>query len=155
MSDSKDVVGRLLEVVTALGNASQSEATSRLRQMAKAALGHQHGVVTMNMPTATYPGLNDAAHTAPDPEESAKTCAESSYKYYTASPVEFWTAKQKGRALHVVLVLANTPPEDWLRRSEIWKGLAEFRTSDVSQGKCGWCGSHEKCAAQECGWQKQ
>lgn len=31
------------------------------------------------------------------------------------------------RALQIVRILANTPPEDWLLRSEIHAGLSEFR----------------------------
>lgn len=73
-------------------------------------------------------------------------------KEYSVSPVELWTPKQKGRALHVVLVLANTPPGDWLRRAEIWEALAEFRVSGPLQKKCTWCGSTERCNASECGF---
>jgi hypothetical protein len=46
----------------------------------------------------------------------------------TPSPAERWTPEQRGRALHVVIVLANTSPDEWRSKKEIHEALAEFRT---------------------------
>jgi hypothetical protein len=48
---------------------------------------------------------------------------------YSISPAENWTPEQKGRALHMILVLANTPPNEWRSKPEIHEALAEFRAS--------------------------
>jgi hypothetical protein len=44
---------------------------------------------------------------------------------YSISPAENWTPEQKGRALHMILVLANTPPNEWRSKPEIHEALAE------------------------------
>jgi len=45
----------------------------------------------------------------------------------SVSPCEAWTPEQKGRALEMIRVLANTPPQDWRTKKEIHAALAEFR----------------------------
>jgi hypothetical protein len=48
------------------------------------------------------------------------------------SPAERWTPEQRGRALHFIIVLANTPPDGWRSKPEIYEALAEFRTPQKS-----------------------
>lgn len=38
-----------------------------------------------------------------------------------------WTPTLKGRALRMIHVLANTPPNEWRTKREIHAALAEFR----------------------------
>jgi hypothetical protein len=48
------------------------------------------------------------------------------------SPAEQWTPEQRGRALHFIIVLANTPPDGWRSKKEIYEALAEFRSPQES-----------------------
>lgn len=43
------------------------------------------------------------------------------------SPCEDWTPKQKGRALEMIRVLANTQHHEWRSKKEIHAALSEFR----------------------------
>jgi hypothetical protein len=49
------------------------------------------------------------------------------------TPCEGWTPAQKGRALEMIRVLANTHPSEWRGRQAIYEALAEFR--DVEHGE--------------------
>lgn len=49
-------------------------------------------------------------------------------------PAEKWTPEQRGRALHFIIVLANTPPNDWRSKKEIHEALAEFRSPQATVG---------------------
>lgn len=40
---------------------------------------------------------------------------------------ESWTPERRGRALHMIWVLANTMPGAWRTKIEMWRGLEEFR----------------------------
>lgn len=40
---------------------------------------------------------------------------------------ETWTPEQRGRALHMIYVLANTMPGAWRTKVELWREFAEFR----------------------------
>lgn len=51
----------------------------------------------------------------------------------TPSPAEQWTPEQRGRALHFIIVLANTPPDGWRSKPEIYEALAEFRLPQVNE----------------------
>jgi hypothetical protein len=51
------------------------------------------------------------------------------------TPCEGWTPAQKGRALEMIRVLANTPPKEWRSKPELHDALAEFR--DVEHGETG------------------
>lgn len=50
------------------------------------------------------------------------------------SPCESWTPAQKGRALEMIRVLANTPPHEWRPKSQIYAALAEFRPTPAADG---------------------
>lgn len=43
------------------------------------------------------------------------------------SPCENWTPEQIGRALEMIRVLANSPPDQWLSKPLLHQALAEFR----------------------------
>ena len=40
-----------------------------------------------------------------------------------------WTPEQRGRALYIVWILANTPPGEWQNKKTIYAALDEFRRS--------------------------
>lgn len=44
------------------------------------------------------------------------------------SPAERWSPEKRGRALHYIIVLANTPPDGWRSKAELYEALAEFRS---------------------------
>ena len=50
---------------------------------------------------------------------------------------ESWTPEQRGRALHMIYVLANTPPSEWRTKKELHEGFAEFRAPLVSANERG------------------
>ena len=50
----------------------------------------------------------------------------------TKSGPETWTPKQRGKALFIVHVLANTPTSEWRSKAELYDALAEFRRAQAS-----------------------
>jgi len=45
---------------------------------------------------------------------------------------ETWTPEQRGRALLMIDILANTPPSEWRSKAELYDALAEFRRAQAS-----------------------
>jgi hypothetical protein len=44
-----------------------------------------------------------------------------------------WTARQIARACLFIKVLANTRPDEWRKKEEIYEALREFRQNEVAE----------------------